>query len=115
MKPALIDLEVYQGSTFNKSFQWLQGTTPVNLTGCSIKMQMALDYSSTRVNEFSTQNGSIIITNDILGKFDLKIAAAISSAWVFTKYIYDIEITFPNSDVYRVIQGRVLVDKEVTV
>jgi hypothetical protein len=47
MKPAILNFTVYQGSTLNKNFQWLAGTTPVNLSGCQIRMQMAYDYKST--------------------------------------------------------------------
>jgi len=114
MKPAIIDLTVYQGSTFNKNFQWLSGTDPTNLTNCSIRMQVRQSLFGDVITEFSTSTSGLTITDAVLGKFKLTIAASVSSLFTSNKYIYDIEITFPDSSVYRVIKGSILIDQEVT-
>jgi len=49
MKPATINLTLYQGSTFRKNFQWLSGDTPTNLTNCEVRMQIRQDYFTEAV------------------------------------------------------------------
>jgi hypothetical protein len=33
---------------------------------------------------------------------------------IYDRYVYDIEVVFPNTDVFRIIQGQITIDKEVT-
>ncbi len=113
MKPAIINLTLYQGSTFRKSFQWLSGSTPTDLTNCSIRMQVRQDYYSEVVSEFNSTSG-LTITDAPLGKFQLVISATSSALFTASKYVYDIEITFPDASVYRVIKGELTLDREVT-
>ena len=54
MKPAIINIVLYQGSTFRKSFQWLSGSNPTDLTNCIIRMQIKQDHFGPVVQEFST-------------------------------------------------------------
>lgn len=114
MKPANINLTLYQGSTFRKNFQWLSGSTPTNLDNCTIRMQVRKDHFSEVATEFSTLTSGLVLTDSTLGKFQLTISASVSSLFTSSKYVYDIEITFPDGSVYRVIQGEMLLDREVT-
>lgn len=118
MKPARIDLHIYKGSTFMKSFQWKTGDvpTPVDLTGCSIKMQIRENPGTTVLAEFSTANNKIEITDAVNGKFRLFISNTESTDYLFKSGKYDIEVTFPvTNHVYRVLQGYVAIDSEITV
>ena len=114
MKPAIINIVLYQGSTFRKSFEWLTGSTPTNLTNCTIRMQIRQDYFGPVVQEFSTVTGGITLTEASIGKFKLEVSASVSSGLVFSKYIYDIEVDFPDGSTYRVIKGDINLDREVT-
>ena len=114
MKPAIINIVLYQGSTFRKNFQWLTESTPTNLSNFTIRMQVKQDYFSPVVQEFSTATGGITLTDASTGKFRLEISASISSSLVFSKYIYDIEVDFPDGSTYRVIKGDINLDREVT-
>ena len=42
MKPAVVNLTIYQGSTFMQEFQWKTGNpaVPVDLTGYTARMQI---------------------------------------------------------------------------
>lgn len=118
MKPARVDLIIYRGSTFSKTFQWKTGETPtpVDLTGCSIKMQIRENPGTAILDELSTANSRITITDAVNGKFSLKVSNSESTSYTFSSGKYDIEITFPGTlDVYRVIQGTVTIDQEITV
>ena len=118
MEPAKIDLTVYKGSTFSKKFQWKTGEplTPVDLTGCTIRMQVRkLVTSSSILAEFNESNGMLIITNPINGQFQLDISASTSTGFNFTSGVYDIEISYPdNITVYRLIEGSFIAVPEVT-
>ena len=121
MKPANIDLIIYQGSTFRKTFTWSTGTpgntTPVDLTGCQIYSQARSSVlSDTVLFQLSVGDG-VTITEPEAGKFELHISAEDTSAFAFKKAVYDIEIVFPNlegDDTYRLIEGTVVIDPEVT-
>ena len=118
MEPAKIDLTVYKGSTFSKKFQWKTGEplTPVDLTGCTIRMQVRkLVTSSSVLVEFNGSNGMLSITDPLNGLFKLDISAATSTAFNFTSGVYDIEVSYPdNITVYRLIEGSFTAVPEVT-
>jgi uncharacterized membrane protein len=114
MQPAVINYTLYQGTTFKKSFQWLSGSTPTNLTGCTIKMQVRATYDSELALELTTPSSGITIVDAVNGEFEILIAPAQSQDFTNLKYLYDIEITFPNSTVFRVIQGELRLSRGVT-
>ena len=119
MKPAQLNITIYQGSTFQKSFQWSTGepSAPVNLTGCKVRMQIREKYTSEQfILELTTDNGRITITDPLLGKFAAEISAADTSELRFKAAVYDLEIEFPGtpSKVKRIIQGSVALSLEVT-
>lgn len=117
MQPANIDLTIYKGSTFIKAIQWKTGSpaAPVNLTGCSLRMQMRKTVSdSTVLDSLTTENGKLEITNAAEGRITIKIAAATSSAYTFDRGVYDLEVVFLDGSVYRIIEGAVTTVPEVT-
>jgi hypothetical protein len=117
MKPSKLDLDIYKGSTYRKGFQWLTSPdkTPMDLTGCSIKMQMRAFVDSSEVlYEASTSNQKITITNALEGKWTLLVSSTDSANWNFSKAVYDMDITFPNQDVYTVTEGLVSAKQQVT-
>lgn len=124
MKPANYCIELYKGSTYTKGFTWSTQSTatpsadpiPVDITDCSIKMQVRASINdSTVLAEFSTANGSFLITDAAAGKFKLDIPAAMSSAWAFTEGVFDIEITMSDlSTTYRIVKGYFKAYPEVT-
>ena len=86
---------------------------PINLTGCTARMQIRPSISSDDVYvDLTTENGKITI-NGSAGLITLFFSAEDTSALV-TKGVYDLELVFPDEKVHRVIQGTVTVSKEVT-
>jgi hypothetical protein len=117
MQPAHIDLEVYKGSTFVKVIQWKTGTpaVAVNLTGCTARMQIRKAVNDdTVLDTLTTQNGKIVIHEPLNGKFKIVISAAVSTAYLFTSAVYDLEIVFTDGTVTRVIEGCLTAAPEVT-
>lgn len=117
MNPVKLDLNVYKGSTYKKAFQWLTypDQLPMDLTGCSIAMQIrACTDSPDIIFEATTANLKIEITNATEGRWQLTIPASESALWLFSKAVYDLDISFLSGEVYTVIQGIVTTKAEVT-
>lgn len=117
MKPATIDLTIYQGSTFSQKFQWKTGSppVPVNLTGYSARMQIREKLRSpTPIITLTTENGGIIITDPENGIFSLEISAEDTANLNFRSAVYDLEFVYPSGVVRRLIEGSVTLSPEVT-
>lgn len=117
MQPANIDLTIYKGSTFIKTIQWKSGNpaVAVNLTGCTLRMQIRKSVNDTVVlDTLTTENGKLEIANAIEGKININISATTSSAYTFDRGVYDLEVVFLNGSVYRIIEGSVTAVPEVT-
>lgn len=112
------DLEVYKGNTWRKGFQWKikDSDTAMDLTDCSIKMQIKLCASDEEpVLELSTDNGKIVILDPPTdGKWTVEMTALETAAFLFNQAAYDLDISFPSNDVYTIIAGKVIARNEVT-
>ena len=120
MSAAVINLDIEQGATFRQQFQWFNpdGTTPIDLTGCSAKSQWRASIDSTEVLiELSTANGKIVI-DAVQGMVTLHLSAVETAALQFTAAVYDLEISFPliagEVPTYRLAKGKIKVSKEIT-
>ncbi len=108
-----VDIVLYQGKTINFEIIW-GGSSPINVTGFTAKMQARESASATTIAaEFSTSNGRIAVgtTN---GKFTISMTAADSAALKAFVGIYDFEITNPSGNVYQVMSGKFKIEPEVT-
>lgn len=120
MTPAKLDLTIYRGSTFVKEITWQTGTpaAAVNLTGCKIQMQMRPKIAETNIiDELTTENGRIVITDAAAGKFTISVPASVSTGYLatYTNGVYDLEVVMPDlTTIYRIIEGKVTIVAEVT-
>lgn len=118
MTPVKLDLNIYKGSTYRKGFQWKVKSTnlPMDLTGCSIKMQIKTCPSDTSaILELSTTNGAISIADPATeGKWQIEILPEQTAGFDFSIAVYDMDVTFPSGDVFTLVCGKVIVKSEVT-
>lgn len=119
MQPATVNITLYKGSTYSKDIQWMSGdpATAVNLTGCTARMQVRRSASDTNVlDELTTQNGRLQITLPLEGKIRINFPANVSTNYNFTTALYDLEVVFGGSEanVYRIIQGTITTNPEIT-
>lgn len=120
MKPVKLDLTIYRGSTFVKQVTWQTGTpaAAVNLTGCSIRMQVRPKITETvLIDELTTENARIEITNAATGTFLIKIPASVSTNYgsTYKSGVYDLEVTMPDGvTIYRIMEGGFSIIPEVT-
>jgi len=115
MEPAKLDLEIYQGSTFTKVFQWKLDGTGVDISGATFIGQARISAPSDEVViEFSTTEGTVTIENATDGKFKLKLEED------FTEGLdpnidleYDLKINL-NQDTYTLLYGEITITPTTT-
>lgn len=116
MAAAKLKLMIEQGATFRKVLTWKAGTppTPVDLTGCTARMQMRGTITdAVPLITLTTENGGIVL-GGVAGTIELVITATVTAAITWAAAVYDLEIVFPSGDVRRLVYGPVTVSLEVT-
>lgn len=118
--PTKVPLKIYQGATFFESWAWSTAPdessayTPVDLTGCTARMQIrAKIEATTPLLTLTTENGGISL-GGTAGTIELLIDADDTAALTWTSGVYDLEIVFPGGQVTRLTYGSVTVSPEVT-
>lgn len=116
-KPAKLKFTIYQGATFRKRLTWSGPTvphTPIDLTGCTARMQVRSEVESPAVLlSLTTENGGIAL-GGALGTVDLYISDEDTGAITWETGVWDLEIVHPGGEVTRLAQGSVGVSPEVT-
>lgn len=123
------DLIILQGATFNPVFFWTlkdadsieycccqdeDKGTPVDLTGCTARLQARDSYASpTVLLDLSTEDGGIILGGDT-GIIKLIISAEKTSLINWSRAVYDLEIKHSNGDVTRLMGGVISVSMGIT-
>ena len=113
-----LDIELDKGANFIHTFKYETGdrnsTTPVDLTDCTAKIQIRT--SSRRANtlyEATTENGNLTL-GGILGTIDINIPAATTKAFKWNQANYELEITFPDTTVKKILRGVITAFDEVS-
>lgn len=111
------NLGIDQGATFSLPVTWKTGkkpAVPVDLTGCTARMQVRekLDAPAVLV-ELTTENGGIAL-GGVSGTVTLRIEADATAAFTWRAGVYDLEIIFADGTVRRLMYGSVSVSLEVT-
>jgi hypothetical protein len=108
-----LDLNFDKGSYFSKTIRVLnESGSNYDLTSHSALMQIRETHDSPTVAlELSTVGGTLVI-NTINSTIEIKIPH--NSDLIYSKYVYDLEITNLSGVPIRVIQGVVNVSPEVT-
>lgn len=120
------DLHLDQGST--RRFYFICKTqtgvdidndpiyAPVDLTGCTARMQIRIAHGKpviVEVNSTPTTDGALTVgTTD--GRVDVWIADEGTDKVNIKKSRYDIEVTFPSGDVFRILEGVVTSSLSIT-
>jgi len=113
--PAKLKFTIYQGATFRKRLTWKAPSgTPIDLTGCTARMQVRAEVDSDVVLlSLTTENGGISL-GGAAGTIDLLSADDETAAMTWDGGVWDLEIVHPNGDVTRLAQGSISVSPEVT-
>lgn len=105
----------YANTTFRKQFAWHVNDAPVDLTGFTAKAQFRAKIDSPNsVLDLSTENDGIIIVSAIEGVIELYASAIDAAKLTADKYVYDINLTGPDGDTFRLVEGHVNIVQGVT-
>ena len=103
---------IQQGATYNQTITLKDaaGTTAINITGCTAQAMIREQYTDTTPAATFT----CMIPTGTDGKILISLTPTQTSALSFEKGVYDIELTYPSGTKDRILQGNVVVSKEVT-
>lgn len=111
-----VPLKIDQGSSFSKLATWKTGepAAAVDLTGCTAlaHIRETLEADDILIT-LSTANGKIAL-GGVAGTVEIILSAAETAAITWRSAVYDLEITFPDSTVRRLMYGGVTISPEVT-
>ena len=120
MSATKVDLTIEQGATYTLGFTWAKDDNgapgePMDLTGSVIRMQIRKSQQApVLVEALSTGPNPMITHGGPTGRIQVKIPAD-STNLLNTKVAqYDLEAVLPNTDIYRVIEGKVTVSPNIT-
>jgi hypothetical protein len=108
-----LDFTHIKGDTFEAvNFELLVNTVALNLTGCTLRMQLRKEYGGiVYLSLTSVANAGITITSAANGLFKInKQVINIEAA----NYIYDIELIKSDGTVKTYISGNFLITNDVT-
>ena len=111
-----VPLKIDQGASFSKLVTWKTGTpaVAVNLTGCTARAHVRETLEAAAVLlDLSTANGKIVLGGSA-GTVEITLSATETAAINWRAAVYDLEITFPDATVRRLMHGSVSVSPEVT-
>lgn len=111
-----VPLKIDQGASFSKLATWKTGTpaAAVDLTGCTALAHIRSTLESPDILiTLSTANGKIVL-GGAAGTVEIELSATETAAIAWTSAVYDLEITFADNTVRRLMYGSVTISKEVT-
>lgn len=108
-----LDFTHIKGDTFEAvNFQMLVNSVALDLTGCTLRMQLRKEYGGVVfLSLTSVANAGITITNASTGSFKINKQIINIDA---NNYIYDIELHKQNGDVKTYISGNFSVINDIT-
>lgn len=116
--PFDLDLTLYQGASWVERFQWKVGETEetavaVDLTTAVLVAEVREDFETTVVlARATTEDGTIVADAD--GNIEIRAPGAdIAVGQEPTRGYRQLEVHWPDGDVCRLVQGRVVISHEV--
>jgi hypothetical protein len=113
VNPGRYNINVYKGTTFTLAPVWKIDNLPVDITGYTADMQVRYATDTAIIVELSTDNGRAVISG-ALGKVTLTLTASQTAALAANNYIYDLNLTAPDSTVTKILTGAFVVAESVT-
>jgi len=118
MKPAQLNVTIYQGANWRLPIAWATGTkqssVPVNMTGYTLRAQGRQNHDSEDTIFDLTLDDGIDWVDQATGKFALVLTAEQTSELTTALGVYDVEAVSPGGQVFRLVEGQVKLSREVT-
>ncbi|CAB4121819.1 hypothetical protein UFOVP19_10 [uncultured Caudovirales phage] len=111
LRPAQYNVQIWRNDTWSQSFSITANSTPVNLTGSTIVIQIRKTATSSDIElSASTTDGSITITGTSFNEIQLKKKVTIAAG----SYLYDMNVTFSSGEVKTYVWGTFFVQEDIT-
>ena len=117
MLPGYHNFTIAQGADFIRTIVWADSDgVAYDLTNYTAAMKIkTLKSGGTEIASWTSAAGDLVITA-VSGSIVINVAAAATAALDFVSAFYDLELTHGVSGtVTRLLEGRVFLNKEVTV
>ncbi len=118
-----VDLIIDKGGSFTLPFQIIsisvdpetgaEVETPIDISTSTVEIDFRSN-SGTLLATYTTANGGIVLSSSVTGQATLKITAAQSAAYTFTKAKYDVKIVYEDASVDYLFEGKVYINKTIT-
>jgi hypothetical protein len=114
------DFVIEQGATWSRQFRWEDSAGDVRDLGTyTLRMTIRPKHGSKKIIATSDSPANIVLTisgDGSSGIFTVSMTAAKTAVLDFIRAVYDIEAydTATGVTVYRILQGNVTLEKEVT-
>ncbi len=111
LRPAQYNVKIWRNDTWSQTFAILADTTPVDLTGCTILIQVRpAPASASVVLTLTSANSSISIGGANRNQITLNKIVDVAAG----SYVYDMNVTFPSGEVKTYIWGNFIVQEDIT-
>lgn len=108
------DFKLDQGSDLTLTVSTTGADGTVDLTGYEAAMQVrANHYADRAADTLTTKNGRLSI-DAASGKITATFPHAVTEKYPAPECVYDIELISPDDKIFRVLEGKILVSREVT-
>ena len=120
------DLTIEKGATFDPIIAWEdENGARIDLTGCSAQMQIRRDVDSSPSFNLSTTNNGISLqtvnmatdnvpSGSVTGTIKIVIPAVQTSTINFQDGVYDVNVTFGDGRVWKLLFGNVRTVENIT-
>ena len=116
LTPSKRKLTVIKGAKFDPGWTWMAAGVPVDLTGCTARMQVRPEIESSDVLlELTTENGGIVL-GGTTGTVDLWVGATETTDFTWESGVWSLVIQYAAGPDYvdRLIEGSISVSPEGT-
>jgi hypothetical protein len=111
LRPAQYNVKIWRNDSWAQTFALLADTTPIDLSGCTILIQVRpTPTSATIALTLSTADSTISIGGANRNQITLNKKVDVTAG----SYVYDMNVTFPSGEVKTYIWGNFIVQEDIS-
>jgi hypothetical protein len=111
LRPAQYNIKIWRNDSWMQTFALLADTTPIDLTGCTIVVQVRTEASApTAALTLSTTDSTISIGGVDNNQITLNKIVDIAAG----SYVYDMNVHYPSGEVKTYLWGTFFVQEDIT-
>ena len=111
LRPAQYNVQIWRNDTWAQVFAILANNVAVNLTGCTITIQIRKTATASSIDlTLSTADSTITIGGASSNQITLNKKVTIAAG----SYLYDMNVLFPSGEVKTYVWGSFFVQEDIT-